>query len=48
MYDVSSLKVHTGVLIASRTTTGVVPLHGNFELRPIGVAMGNALSVSRV
>ncbi len=25
-----------------------VPLHGNFELRPLGVAMGNALSVTRV
>ncbi len=25
-----------------------VPLHGNFELRPLGVAMGNAVSVARV
>ncbi len=25
-----------------------VPLHGNFELRPLGVAMGNAISVTRV
>ncbi len=23
-----------------------VPLHGNFELRPLGVAMGNAVSVT--
>ncbi len=26
----------------------LVPLHGNFELRPLGVAMGNALSMTRV
>ncbi len=25
-----------------------VPLHGNFELRPLGVATGNAFSVTRV
>ncbi len=25
-----------------------LPLHGNFELRPIGVTIGNAVSVTRV
>ncbi len=31
--------------MASRT---MIPLHGNFELRPLGVTMGNAVSVTHV
>ncbi len=34
--------------IYSRYCNYVVPLHGNFELRPLGVAMGNAVSMTRV
>ncbi len=31
-----------------RCATLSVPFHGNFELRPLGVAMGNAFSMTRV
>ncbi len=38
--------LHIAIYISEKKNS--VPLHGNFELRPLGVAMGNALSVTRV
>ncbi len=48
--SVTSFKTGEKRHIVTEVTVSVtdVPLHGNFELRPLGVAMGNAFSVTRV
>ncbi len=36
------------LLSKCKNVTNMIPFRGNFELRPLGVAMGNAVSVTRV
>ncbi len=45
--DAGEDKVFFSVIdLPDMSSAFAVPLHGNFELRPLGVAMGNAFSVS--
>ncbi len=47
MRKIENLKNNCVLLMRGVSLGILVPLHGNFELRPLGATMGNASSVTR-